>query len=138
MPNWENINKTLARIEADPDAFDMAVYYAETTCGTVACLAGHACLEKGLMPAELSRVSVEARESDFYQPDQWRPWMRNGYHQTSLMREAKMWGAVHIEEAARKYLGLSYDEAGEIFNAYGVRTVEDLRLKIKEVLGDEH
>ncbi len=143
-PNWENINKVCDRIEADPDSFDMAVYFAETYCGTVACFAGHAALEMGMVPANLRETEgVGDRDNARLAV---RPWMRQDWKEASMVRyphHQRLLGSddyapmISVRSVATEYLGLTDDQAEQIFTAWDVCTVEDLRLKIKEVLGDE-
>jgi hypothetical protein len=132
--NQERMTAVIARIEADPDSFDMAEYYAQTSCGTVACLAGHTCLEMGLVPGALYSVSVEEAREDI-QGDQQRSWMAQPY-QTAHRMIDEYGRRVDVHTTARDYLGLSLKEAQDLFYSFDVRSVEDLRLRVKEVCGE--
>lgn len=121
MANWTLINKTLANIEAHPESFNMQLYAADTRyplstdgsapqlCDTTMCFAGWAVFTAGETFAWNTHRSVALFTSE----------------------------GISIEIKARALLGLTYEEADQIFYETKIQTVDELREHIINVTRGE-
>lgn len=103
------LRQTLDYIKTHPEQWEQSTWRAEELCGTVACFAGWACALNGDMfdPSEWDLVLTDA----------------NGKPVDSM-----------IERRAEEILGLTEDQADDLFGAY--RTLDELEQIVAELCGN--
>ena len=123
----QHASDLLARIDAHPEQYRMATYYAsrdwdsevldwaappaDWPCGTVACLAGHSCLLTGWAPSEPMSAH---RELSSLGKDTWRDWYTRFVHRPggpALDRRP-------AQDVAAENLGLDSPRALTLFCPY--------------------
>lgn len=125
------LRKALARIEAEPQTFDMLNWVAasdESPCGTTACLAGHVLLASGQW--EIATQEFGA----------WRPYFRRaGIHGYAIAHgagehAAELLTSLPYEELRAEHCDL-LDQVWQVFSATEVKTADELRLLIERSWG---
>jgi hypothetical protein len=124
VANQEMFDKVLQRISDHPESLDMSYWAQRSSCGTVACIAGHTVLAMGYQFA--------------FQPFQER---------ASLAFITDRFGSaeyVDIRERARDALGLTDIQADFMFTCFNIgdenhapKTVEELTMRWKYVLSKD-
>lgn len=111
------LRKVLEHITEHPDEHDQGVWAVTTPCGTVACLAGHAVAMSGgefvwqyPVPAEVRQFG--ATQSASFVAETGRP----------------------VSHVAQQLLGLSDEEAGDLFHA---ENLDELWLLVDEITDGE-
>lgn len=92
IPNMDKIYAVLDQIEADPEHWDQTNWSKVTECGTTLCFAGWACKMEGL------RLAIEV-------------------HDSASADDADLANGERIEDRATAILGLTGDEAYDLFIA---------------------
>ena len=107
IPNMDLLDEVIDRIEGDIDGWDQGSWGDVVDdgdaeyCGTTACFAGHAVQAAGLM-------RLKTTQKDFDGEPYWAvEWID--------MNTGKRTTPEHVPEKARKALGLTYEEADDIF-----------------------
>lgn len=111
-PNVALLNQTLAHIEAHPEEWKQASWH----CGTTACFAGHAAILDGGEWEDAHSDMLLARDDD---P---REFVYDGNP-----------AVIDIEDRARWILGLTNDQAAELFE--GRNSLDDLREQVAKLTG---
>ena len=108
--NTELAERVLTRIKDKPETWDQSAWaITSDVCGTAYCFAGHALAELGYKMI----CDASAPDGQLYASDAVAP---NGRQ-------------VSIEEMARKKLGLTWDQASQLFN--GDNSLDDLEKMVK-------
>ena len=141
---------TLAEIEAHPERwsqdswatiFPGKKYRPDNICGTSFCFAGHAAASAGLVPLVYPDSWEDAYDNgdeayaDYFVPYEVAKAARKAYKRDgnlSAVREEIGATQVNIEKWARSELGLTYSQAGRLFN--GDNTIEELRSIVLELV----
>lgn len=120
MPiNFERLDAAITYAAAHPAEFDMWDWFKETSCGTVACLAGTALIQAGYEP----RFSASGRIK-------LTTVVRTYFDGTYEAEAAAVWRegvAYPVAETAAELLGLTEEQADEIFNACDLVEVIEVR-----------
>ncbi len=106
-------NAVVARIAADPESFNMEMWMVRSnlnydgSCDTVACLAGHAIMEMGL----LDKVR----------------WDDRGDHSVAVLVDIGNGRLAYVDDLAALYLGIPERPADILFADFSLETVEQIQ-----------
>ena len=109
--NVDLLDRTLAYIEAHPDEHDQGTW----RCGTAMCFAGHAAVLDGGVWAGPEHDELVAMRED----------------PAEVRRLSSIGEVVHVEDRARRVLGLTGEEAYALF--YRAATLDDVRAGVAAI-----
>jgi hypothetical protein len=112
MPNTELLQRTLAQIEAHPEAWNQEAWASKTDCGTAYCFAGHAV---ALTYPDAVPMFEGASTTGFVSIPQ-HP-------------ERTLW---YVPDLAGEVLGLTHGPASILFDC--VNTLDDLRAMVADLV----
>jgi hypothetical protein len=122
--NFERLDTAITYAAEHPAEFDMWDWFKETSCGTVACLAGTALIQAGYEP----RFSASGR---IKLTTVVRTYVDGTYEAGTYEAEAAaVWRegvAYPVAETAAELLGLDEDQADEVFNVGDLGQVIEVR-----------
>jgi len=114
--DFERLDAAITYASEHPAEFDMYTWFKQTRCGTTACLAGTALLQAGYEPR--FTASGRAEDVDLLDAD------GDPYSITAAWRDGV---AYPVSETAAELLGLTVDQADEIFNLADLDEVIEMR-----------
>ena len=120
MPNVALLKKTLAHIENHTTAWNQLDWTGHNECGTTYCFAGWAAVLSGTRPDDDDEVRRDDLPADIADVE-YEHWPA-----------AK--GFLHVADAARHLLGLTKEQADELFHEYN--KLPDLRRIVAELCGE--
>ena len=116
MINFERLDAAITYAAAHPAKFDMYTWFKQTRCGTTACLAGTALLQAGYEPR--FTASGRAEDLELFDED------GDPYAITAVWLDGV---AYPVSETAAELLGLTDDQADDIFNLADLDEVIEMR-----------
>lgn len=120
--NVELLVETMVYIDENPRQHDQSLWYATTDCGSYACYAGHALILAGWQPYMPDYQGLPTRSSDRFLPPEFEG-------------DAAA-NAVYVEDAARKILGITAEQATILF--HGELDGDTMRRYITELTRDAY